>query len=44
MLLTSISNRDYPVVEAVIVLIALVVVVMNLIVDLICRKVDPRIK
>lgn len=44
MLLTSISNRDYPVVEAVIVLIALVVVVMNFIVDMICRKVDPRIK
>jgi ABC-type dipeptide/oligopeptide/nickel transport system permease component len=44
MLLTSISNRDYPVVEAVIVLIAFVVVLMNFIVDLICRKVDPRIK
>ncbi len=43
-LLASIANRDYPVVEAVIVLIALVVVVMNFIVDLVCRKVDPRIK
>lgn len=41
-LLTSIANRDYPVVEGVILLIALVVVVMNFIVDLLYRRVDPR--
>ena len=42
-LMTSISNRDYPVVEAIIMMMALVVVVVNLIVDLIYRKMDPRI-
>jgi len=42
-LLTSISNRDYPVVEAIIVLIAVVVIVMNLIVDILYRCIDPRI-
>ena len=41
-LLTSIANRDYPVVEGVILLIAFVVVLMNFIVDLLYRKVDPR--
>jgi len=43
-LLSSIQNRDYPVVEAVIMLIALVVVVMNLLSDILCRKIDPRLK
>lgn len=42
-LLTSISNRDYPVVEAIILLIAVVVIVMNLIVDILYRCIDPRI-
>ncbi|MCD8039306.1 MAG: ABC transporter permease [Lachnospiraceae bacterium] len=42
-LLTSISYRDYPVVEAVIVLIALVVVVANFCVDIIYGIMDPRI-
>jgi len=41
-LMTSIANRDYPVVEGVILLIALVVVVMNFIVDLLYRRLDPR--
>ncbi len=42
-LLTSIQNRDYPVVEAVILCIAFMVVIINLLVDIIYRKVDPRI-
>ncbi|MGN1315364.1 MAG: ABC transporter permease [Lachnospiraceae bacterium] len=42
-LVTSISNRDYPVVEAIIVLLALIVVVVNLLSDVLCRKIDPRI-
>ena len=42
-LMTSISNRDYPVVEAIIMMMALVVIVTNLCVDLIYRKMDPRI-
>lgn len=43
-LLTSIQNRDYPVVEAIIVLIAAVVIACNLLVDVIYRLVDPRVE
>ena len=42
-LLTSISNRDYPVVMAVIVCIAVLVLVVNMLVDIIYGLVDPRI-
>ncbi|MGN1180713.1 MAG: ABC transporter permease [Suilimivivens sp.] len=42
-LLTSISNRDYPVVMAVIVCIAVLVLVVNMVVDIIYGLVDPRI-
>ncbi|MDD3369245.1 MAG: ABC transporter permease [Lachnospiraceae bacterium] len=43
-LLTSISNRDYPVVEAIIVLLAFVIIVINFGVDLLYQIVDPRIR
>lgn len=43
-LISSISNRDYPVVEALIVLIAVVVLVSNVIVDLLYQKLDKRIE
>lgn len=42
-LLTSISNRDYPVVMAIIVIIAMTVLVVNMLVDIIYSIVDPRI-
>lgn len=42
-LLTSIFNRDYPVVMAVIVCIAVLVLVVNMIVDVIYGWIDPRI-
>lgn len=42
-LLTSISYRDYPVVQAIIVLIAIVVIVTNFCVDMIYQLIDPRI-
>ena len=42
--LDAIRNRDYPIVQAVIVLIAGVYVVLNLIVDLIYGWVDPRVR
>lgn len=42
-LLTSISGRDYPVVEAIILLLAFFVVISNLVVDLLYKKLDPRI-
>ena len=44
MLLSSINNRDYPVVQAIIMGIAILVMVVNLVVDIIYRLVDPRIE
>lgn len=43
-LISSISKRDYPVVEAIIVLIAVVVLVINVVVDLLYQRLDKRIK
>ncbi len=42
-LLTSISNRDYPVVEAVIVLLSFLVIAINFLVDCVYRRIDPRV-
>ena len=43
-LLASISNRDYPVVQAIIMGISAIVIVINLFVDIIYRIIDPRIE
>ena len=43
-LIFSISNRDYPVVQALIVLIAVVILVMNTVVDLLYQRLDKRIE
>ena len=43
-LISSISKRDYPVVEAIIVLVAVVVLVVNVLVDILYRKLDKRIE
>lgn len=43
-LLSSISNRDYPVVQAIIMGISAIVIVINLLVDIIYRIIDPRIE
>lgn len=42
-LLSSISNRDYPVVQAIIIMLAAIILVINFAVDIIYHKVDPRI-
>ena len=42
LLLVSISNRDYPMVLAVVMIIALVVILMNYLADVLCQIVDPR--
>lgn len=44
LLVSSIGNRDYPVVQAIIVYIASAVVIVNFIVDIIYRIADPRIR
>ena len=43
-LLTSISNRDYPVVMAIIVCLAAAIIVINGLVDLLYQWIDPRIR
>ena len=43
-LISSISNRDYPVTEALIVWIAVVILFTNVLVDLLYRKLDKRIE
>jgi len=43
-LLTSIGNRDYPVVMAIIVWMAIGVIVINFVVDCIYHLIDPRIR
>jgi ABC-type dipeptide/oligopeptide/nickel transport system permease component len=44
LLVTAISNRDFPVVQAVIVLVTALVVVVNFVVDVLYRVIDPRVK
>ena len=44
LLLSSISNRDYPVVQAIVVLIAFWVVLVNFLADMLYQLVDPRIR
>jgi peptide/nickel transport system permease protein/oligopeptide transport system permease protein len=42
-LLASIGNRDYPVVLAAVMLIAVFVIVVNLLADILAKALDPRI-
>ncbi len=44
LLLSSISNRDYPVVQAIIVMMAFWVVLVNFVADLINQRLDPRLR
>ena len=44
LLITSISSRDYPVVQAIVVIVAVVVVLCNFLADVLYRIMDPRIK
>ena len=44
LLITSISNRDYPVVQAIVIYIAAIVVIMNTVAEIAYRKLDPRVK
>jgi len=43
LLITSISNRDYPVVMSIIMILAIMIVVINILVDIIYKILDPRI-
>lgn len=44
LLLTSISSRDFPVVQAIVVIIAAWIVIVNFVADLLYQLVDPRIR
>lgn len=44
LLVTAISNRDYPIVQAVVLYITLIVIVINFIVDILYQFVDPRVR
>jgi peptide/nickel transport system permease protein len=44
LVIQAISNRDFPVVQAFVVFMAVVIVVINLIVDLLYTVMDPRVK
>ncbi len=44
LLITSISARDYPVVQAIVTYITAIVVIVNFIVDVLYQLVDPRVK
>jgi peptide/nickel transport system permease protein len=44
MLMQAIGNRDYPVVQAAVIILATSVVIASLVVDLVLVKIDPRIK
>jgi peptide/nickel transport system permease protein len=43
LVVTSISQRDYPMIQGAILMIALIFVMINLIVDVLCSWLDPRI-
>lgn len=44
LLLSSIANRDFPVVQAIVVILALVVVLVNCLADVINQRLDPRLR
>jgi peptide/nickel transport system permease protein len=44
LLISSISSRDFPLVESLVVYIALIVVVANFLVDVLLQAIDPRIR
>ena len=44
LLLSSISNRDFPVVQAIVVILAAWIVAVNFVADLLYQAADPRIR
>ncbi len=44
LLITSIGNRDYPLVQGLVMLIAFIVIIVNFVVDLSYRWLDPKIR
>lgn len=43
LVVTAIGNRDYPIIQGIVFIVALIMIVVNLIVDIIYAYIDPRI-
>lgn len=44
LLLSAIGNRDYPVVQAIVMILALIVIVVNTLADIVNQYIDPRMR
>ena len=44
LLLSAIGNRDYPVVQAIVVILACIVMVVNTLADIVNQFLDPRLR
>jgi peptide/nickel transport system permease protein len=44
LLVTSITNRDYPLVQGALLLVVVMAMVVNLVVDLLYHLIDPRLR
>jgi peptide/nickel transport system permease protein len=44
LLVTSIFNRDFPMIQAVVLLIAVIVLILNVLMDLLYALLNPRIR
>jgi peptide/nickel transport system permease protein len=44
LLVTSIESRDFPLIQSLIMIISLIIIIVNFIVDLLYRVIDPRIR
>jgi peptide/nickel transport system permease protein len=44
LLVTSITNRDYPLVQGALLLVVVMAMVINLLVDLLYHLIDPRLR
>lgn len=44
LVLSAISNRDYPIIQAYVLWMAVIFIMINLITDLLYRIVDPRVR
>ena len=44
LLVSSIESRDFPLIQSLIMIISLIIIVVNFIVDLLYRVIDPRIR
>lgn len=44
LLVSSIEYRDFPLIQTLVMIVAIIIIVVNLLVDILYRVVDPRVK